>query len=131
VVNHGAFDIFDVKNELQQTFQDRMRVIDYILVADDVNWDFGVRPEFVEVIPYSYILLNKLGPQLRERKVVVIVYRSIMRSGANHVEQGRDRVDRVTHQQNGSLSIKLGLAVAFRVVSFDNHDALVNQSLAS
>ena len=84
----------------------------------------------MEVLPYCYLLLNELMPLLMKLGIVVIMYGFVVGSGAYHVKQGGYCVERVADFKNALLTIELSLSVSLRVVSFHNHNPLVNKTLS-
>lgn len=97
LLNLGASNILNVQNEFKQVFEGLVWVADDVLVADDVHWNFGVNPEFMEVLPHGDVLLDELGPKRVELLIVVVVDRSIVRARAYHVEQRCNRVQGISY----------------------------------
>lgn len=85
----------------------------------------------MEVLPHRHVLLDELAPHLRELDVILVIDRAVMCARANHIEEGRNGVNRVPHEQDGTLSIELGLAISLWIMRLDDHDALVYEALAS
>ena len=108
-----------------------MRIIDNIFVPDDVYGDLGIGPELVEVVPHSYVLLNELSPKLWEGVEIIVVNWTIVWTGADHVEQRGDWVNRVSYQKYSSLGIELGFSISFWIVCFDNHDSFIDEAFTS
>lgn len=90
MLNIGAFQIIDIENKFEQALKSGLRMLNDVLVPDDMDWDLGIGPELVEVIPNCYVLLDEFRPQARKLEVILVVYRPIVRASANHVEKGRD-----------------------------------------
>lgn len=131
LVNLGAGDVLHVEDELEEALQRGLRRLNNILVAYYMHRDLGVEPELVEVLPHCHVLLNEFTPHLRELNVVLVVDRAVMRTSADHVEKGCNGVDGVPHEQNSTLGIELGLAVALWIVRFHDHHALIHEALTS
>ena len=129
-VHFGSRDVWHVHDELQETLQSRLWVAHDVLVPYDVHWDLGIDPEFVEVLPNRNVLLDEVGPHLRELGVVLVFNTPVVTASADHVEERRNAVDWVPHQQNGSFGVELGFAVPLGIVGLDNHDSLIHEAFS-
>ena len=79
--------VFNIHDEFKKRFQSWLRLLNDVLVANDMDWNLGIQPKVMEVFPDSNVLLNELGPHLRKFTIVFITDRSIVGASANHIEK--------------------------------------------
>lgn len=82
-------DLIVVENKGHDVQEGLLGVLYDVLISHDVDWDFGgFHPVLVEVSPDPDLLMDPLVPEPGELLVIFVVYRPVVGTCANHVEQG-------------------------------------------
>ena len=73
-IDKGTLQRIHIQDEFDQLGQGGYWLQHEIFIPDDMDRSVGFQPKLVEIFPYTYLLLNELGPVLWEPLEISVIY---------------------------------------------------------